>query len=189
MKKLLSIAVIALAGITAYATEAGASQQPAKTPAPAVRNSATTVKQANTIAKKANTQAKKMTGTATKSSTNAKKATTAVKAGGVIKLNNDNQYRPDTTVKRLTVLDFNATWCGPCKQFAPAFEQAAKEFGGKVDFISVDTDVNPHTAQAFGIQAIPTVIFLSPDGKTKKFVGTEEILPAERFISIVRKAL
>lgn len=107
----------------------------------------------------------------------------------VFVLKNDKLYRPGKKVKRLTILDFNATWCGPCRQFAPIFHDAAKQYAGKVDFVSIDTDVNPETARAFGIQAIPTVIFLMPDGKMKKFVGTEDIMPLNKFLTLIKKSL
>ena len=104
----------------------------------------------------------------------------------VVTLKDDNKYRPDMKVNKLTVLDFNATWCGPCKQFAPVFHAVAEKYGKSVDFVSIDTDVNPATAQAFRINAIPTVIFLYPNGKTKTFVGTEDLLPESRFAALVQ---
>ena len=106
-------------------------------------------------------------------------------ADAVKVLSDDNVYRPGMKVDCLTILDFNATWCGPCKQFAPAFHEAAEKFGDKVTFVSIDVDVNPETAASFGIEAIPTVIFLYPNGKTRKYVGTEDLLPVSRFVSLV----
>lgn len=52
-------------------------------------------------------------------------------------------------------IDFNATWCGPCRQFAPYFEAAAKTFDGQAKFVSIDTDSFPTVAEAFGIESIP----------------------------------
>lgn len=109
--------------------------------------------------------------------------------GAVKVLKNDKLYRPGFKYQRLTILDFNATWCGPCKQFAPVFDSVAEKFVGKVDFVSIDTDNNPLTANAFGIEAIPTVIFIYPDGKTKSYVGTQDLLPESRFESLVNAAL
>lgn len=106
----------------------------------------------------------------------------------VVVLENDTIYSPAKTVDALTVLDFNATWCGPCKQFAPAFEEVAAKYPD-VDFVSVDVDVNPATAQAFGIQGVPTVVLLKPDGSMKQYVGTDSLLPAEKFDAIVAAAL
>ena len=105
--------------------------------------------------------------------------------GKVIELDNASLVAPGVKVSQLTVLDFNAVWCGPCRQFAPAFHAAAEKFTGKADFISVDTDANPKTATAFAIRGIPTVVILMPDGSTKRFTGTSDILPAEKFDAII----
>jgi len=106
-------------------------------------------------------------------------------AGAVVNYDNDSTYRPGMKVDQLTILDFNAVWCGPCKQLHPVFEEAAKTFTD-VNFVSIDIDKLPMTAQAFGVEAVPTVVFLKPDGTVQKFVGTEELLPAEKFDKLVR---
>ncbi len=105
--------------------------------------------------------------------------------GAVVNYDNDSTYRPGMKVEQLTILDFNAVWCGPCKQLHPVFEEAAKTFTD-VSFVSIDIDKLPMTAQAFGVEAVPTVVFLKPDGTTQKFVGTEDLLPAEKFDKLVR---
>lgn len=63
------------------------------------------------------------------------------------------------------VIDFFATWCGPCRQMKPAFEAAAKEYEGKVLFLSIDVDENPELAQRFNISAVPTLVFADAKGK------------------------
>lgn len=135
------------------------------------------------------TAVKKNIQKATQSTGAKKKTTTAKSANKVIVLKDDNKYRPGMKVKRLTVLDFNATWCGPCKQFAPAFEKAATTYGNKADFISIDVDVNPKTAGAFGVSSLPTVMLIHPNGTTQTYIGTGEILPASQFLEIVKTAL
>jgi thioredoxin 1 len=59
----------------------------------------------------------------------------------------------------LTLVDFNATWCGPCKQLKPSLAKLVKEYDGKINFASVDVDRCPQTASAYRIQAIPTLAF------------------------------
>lgn len=62
------------------------------------------------------------------------------------------------------VIDFNATWCGPCKAFAPIFEAVGEEYAGKIKFESVDVDENPELAQKYDVQSIPMVVLLDKDG-------------------------
>lgn len=111
----------------------------------------------------------------------------AERSGTVITCRNDNAYRPGMKVKRFTVLDFNATWCGPCRQLSPVFKAAAARYTD-VDFVSIDVDNLPATAEAFGVQAVPTVIFLSPDGSSRRFVGTNELLPESTFFNLIENA-
>lgn len=108
----------------------------------------------------------------------------AEKYGKVEELTDDNALRPDTKVSGLTIVDFNATWCVPCKQFAPVFHEAAGKYEG-VHFVSADIDKLPATAQAFQIEAVPTVIFIKADGTTMRFVGTEDLLPAAAFDKLI----
>ena len=91
----------------------------------------------------------------------------------VKKVDNDSLLRPDTKVERLTVIDFNATWCGPCRLLAPSFDAVADSLRGEADFYSVDIDDMKETANAFGIQAIPAVVVLSPDAPARTYVGLD----------------
>ena len=72
------------------------------------------------------------------------------------------------------VVDFNATWCGPCRAFAPLFDKMAEKYSGQIQFISVDVDRCPEVANAFEVQSIPFIIFVSPDGKIDSHVGMME---------------
>lgn len=87
---------------------------------------------------------------------------------------------------KLMVLDFNAVWCGPCRQFAPAFEKAAEDFAGKAVFVSVNVDSCPEVAEQFGVQGIPHVAFVKPDGSVSAYVGTGELA---NFNALVEKYL
>ncbi|MEO0010268.1 MAG: thioredoxin domain-containing protein [candidate division WOR-3 bacterium] len=76
--------------------------------------------------------------------------------------------------------DFFATWCPPCKKQAPIIEELAKEYAGRIEIISIDTDKNPELARKFNIQAIPTLVFLDAEGKELSrnvgLMSKEEIL-------------
>jgi thioredoxin len=71
----------------------------------------------------------------------------------------------------LTLVDFWAEWCGPCKALSPAIEQLAGEFGGKLKVAKVDIDANPNIPGRFGIRGIPTVILFKDGAKVDMFVG------------------
>lgn len=95
---------------------------------------------------------------------------------GILSPKDDSQIRPGMKVERPTIIDFNATWCGPCRIFAPAFDKVAEEYGSKADFYSIDTDKYPQTASAFSIRAIPTIVFIMPDGTMQTHVGLSDFL-------------
>ena len=61
--------------------------------------------------------------------------------------------------------DFWATWCPPCNQLKPTIEALENEYEGKIEITSIDVDQNKDLAQKFGVQAIPTLVFLDAKGK------------------------
>lgn len=68
--------------------------------------------------------------------------------------------------------DFWATWCPPCKQLKPTIEALEKEYEGKIEIKSIDTDQNKELAQKFNVQAIPTLVFLDAKGnELSRIVG------------------
>ncbi len=106
-------------------------------------------------------------------------ATGGLPANGTVhELTDATLYTPGVKVSNLTVLDFNAVWCGPCRQLAPVLEELAKEYEGRVTFVSIFESFNMG-------QSIPAVIVIRPDGSTQKYVGTGDLLPAEKFRAII----
>lgn len=89
---------------------------------------------------------------------------------------NDKVLRPTAKVTKTTIIDFTASWCAPCLRFAPAFEKAAKNLSGQLNFIKVDIDRFPKTAKAFGVKAVPTIYFLYPGGGTFFMEGTDAVM-------------
>ncbi len=87
---------------------------------------------------------------------------------------------------KLVVVDFNATWCGPCRQFAPNFESVAEKYAGKALFYSVDVDQHPAIAARYNVQSIPMVVFIHPDGQTATSLG---LLSESEFEKLVASQL
>ncbi len=72
------------------------------------------------------------------------------------------------------MVDFWATWCGPCKMIAPHVEALADEFVGKAIVAKLDVDANRQTAIKFGIQSIPTLLFFKGGKLVDRVVGTAD---------------
>ena len=88
------------------------------------------------------------------------------------------QHATDDTFEQLVlknekpvVVDFWATWCGPCKMVAPEMEKIAAKYEGAVDVVKVDVDANPRISQAFNIMSIPTIAFFKPGSQPQGVVG------------------
>src|SRR3989338_6385071 len=99
----------------------------------------------------------------------------------------DSNFQSEVLSANTPVLvDFWATWCGPCRALAPTIETLAKDYDGKVKFCKVDVDENPNNAAEFGVRSIPTLI-LFKDGKPMgQLVGN---LPRASIEEMITKAL
>ncbi|HBC96157.1 MAG TPA: thioredoxin [Clostridium sp.] len=69
------------------------------------------------------------------------------------------------------VVDFWASWCGPCKMLSPVMEEVSNEMQGKAKFLKLNVDENPVTAAQFKISSIPTVMVFKDGNVVDKFVG------------------
>lgn len=76
------------------------------------------------------------------------------------------------------VVDVWAPWCGPCRAFAPVFEQAARELEPRFRFVKLDSDQNPQTSQRFAIRSIPTLLLMRDGKEVKRMSGA---LPYDQF--------
>lgn len=86
------------------------------------------------------------------------------------------------------IIDFFATWCGPCVLLAKELEQVAEELGDAIKIIKIDCDKNEAINSALQIQGLPTLIFVGMDPQ-KPALRTEGLLPAQAIIDIIQKEL
>lgn len=84
----------------------------------------------------------------------------------------DANFKKEVIEADLPVLvDFWASWCGPCKMIAPHVEELAKEYAGKMKIGKVDVDSNSKVATSYGVMSIPTIIFLKNGKVMDQLVG------------------
>lgn len=84
---------------------------------------------------------------------------------------NDNNFYEEIKKNKLTLVDFWASWCGPCQMIAPVIEEVAKEFLGKLKIAKIDVDDNPKIAADFDVMNIPTLIFFKEAQEVDRIVG------------------
>jgi thioredoxin 1 len=77
-----------------------------------------------------------------------------------------------TAAKGVTLIDFTAKWCGPCKQLAPILAGLATEYGSQVRVVAVDVDDSQDVAQRYGVRAMPTMVLLRDGAEVGRVVGT-----------------
>lgn len=73
--------------------------------------------------------------------------------------------------ERPALLDFYASWCGPCKTLSPLIDEMAEEYAGRVDIYKVDVDQEQELAEKFAIRTIPTLILVPLHGEPQRSVG------------------
>lgn len=82
----------------------------------------------------------------------------------------------DSSSSKIIVIDFFATWCGPCKAMAPAMEQMQEKYGDKIIIRKIDVDEEQALAQQYQIESIPTLVVISPSGEVlDKVVGAQPV--------------
>ncbi len=72
------------------------------------------------------------------------------------------------------VIDFFATWCGPCKELAPVLDKIEQNHKGEVIFKRVDVDQEPELAMEFRVEAVPTLMFVTPKGEYQTLLGYQD---------------
>ncbi|HHR7343086.1 TPA: thioredoxin [Staphylococcus aureus] len=84
------------------------------------------------------------------------------------------------------LVDFWATWCGPCKMIAPVLEELTADYEGKADILKLDVDENPSTAAKYEVMSIPTLIVFKDGQPVDKVVGFQ---PKENLAEVLDKHL
>ena len=74
---------------------------------------------------------------------------------------------------KLSVVDFWAEWCGPCRAIGPAIEELSKEYDGKVNIGKLNVDNNPQVAMDYGITSIPAILFIKNGEVVDKMMGAQ----------------
>ena len=83
-----------------------------------------------------------------------------------------SEFRSEVEEKQgVVVVDFFATWCGPCKMLAPVFAEVGEEMNGKATFYKVDVDQSLEIAQQFSISTVPTMIIFKDGKVVDKMIG------------------
>jgi thioredoxin 1 len=85
---------------------------------------------------------------------------------------------------KLTVVDFWAEWCGPCRAIGPVIDELSKEYTGKVNVGKVNVDENPQVSMNFGITSIPAILFIKGGEVVDKLVGAQ---PKANFVKKIEQ--
>jgi len=84
------------------------------------------------------------------------------------------------------IIDFYADWCGPCKMVEPVLQEIADEYEGKLNIYRIDTDAQQELAAAFGIQSIPSILFVPLNDKPQMSIGA---IPKNTIIKAINEVL
>ncbi len=84
------------------------------------------------------------------------------------------------------IIDFYADWCGPCKMVAPVLQELSDEYAGKINVYKINTDSEREVAGAFGVQSVPSLLFIPVGDKPQMAAGA---LPKSVFKEIIRDVL
>lgn len=118
-----------------------------------------------------------------------RRASSIARAGGKVqKMNAEELEIAMADRETPMVIDFYATWCGPCVLMSSELEKVQEQLGDAVRCVKVDTDEETELATQLQIQGLPTLVFVSVD-KSKPALRTEGMLPAETVISVIENEL
>jgi thioredoxin 1 len=102
----------------------------------------------------------------------------------VFNYENGKEWKYEGTLP--AIVDFYADWCQPCKMVAPVLEDLASEYAGQILVYKVNTENEQELASVFGIQSIPTLLFIPKEGQPQAAMGA---LPKQTFIKVINDVL
>ena len=89
----------------------------------------------------------------------------------MVKKINEEQFNSEAKNSGVAVVDFSATWCGPCRMLAPVMEAVSAEMDGKVSFYSVDVDECPELAGEYRVQSVPCLVMMKKGEFVSQSIG------------------
>lgn len=104
----------------------------------------------------------------------------------MVKILNETEFSEAIATDGIKVVDFFATWCGPCKMLAPVLDELAEDFAGKVDICKVDIDESMNIARKYRVMSVPTVMIFKNSEAVETIVGYND---KEEFAKLIEKHL